>query len=114
MLGMCKRSAIAEVAGPVSPEPATATAPALTRRWKSCDESVADAWSLYDWRANFLPRAPPFALRSAIAIFAPLTIATPVLPYAPVVPAIEPMRIVPPLLAAEPAEAPSAVTTAVA
>ena len=64
----------------MSPDPAIATAPALTSRWKSCDESVADAWSLYDWSLNCLPSAPPFAFRSATASVAPFTIATPVLP----------------------------------
>ena len=46
MFGTFSRWAIADVAGPVSPDPTTATAPALTSRWNSCDESVADAWSL--------------------------------------------------------------------
>jgi hypothetical protein len=80
MLGMLSRSAIAEVDGPVSPEPAIATAPELTSRWNSCDASVADAWSLNDDTVNFLPSAPPCEFRSATASCAPLTIATPVLP----------------------------------
>src|SRR3954470_12114657 len=112
MFGMCSRCAIADVAGPVSPDPATATAPALTRRWNSCDESVADAWSLYDCNVNFFPSAPPRAFRSATASLAPFTIATPVLPYAPVVPAIDPIRMVFPFACFVPAEAESATASA--
>src|SRR5689334_5831618 len=93
MAGIRRRSAWAATAGPVSPEPVMATAPALTSRSNCCAARVAEALSLYHFSVNLRPSTPPLALRSLTAMSAPWTIACPVVPYAPVVPAISPIRI---------------------
>src|ERR1700722_19558204 len=92
MVGNLCRIASCAVTGPVSGEPAIAMAPAAMSFSYNCPETVADASSLCGSSLNWRPSTPPEALILSTAICAPLTVATPVDPYAPVVPAMRPMR----------------------
>src|SRR5277367_1020951 len=112
MVGNLCRIASWAVTGPVSGEPAIAIAPAAMSFSYNCPETVADASSLCGSSLSWRPSTPPEALILSTAICAPLTVATPVDPYAPVVPAMSPMRYGSPAARAEVCAADNAVAAA--